>query len=216
MKGEVYMYYNDQKLYTFLRGAASVAELPQTLIALPYARNQHEDQFRASGEPYILHPLMLACHICALSDKKDKAYLDTLLAAALLHDVCEDCGRTLEELPVSQEVKVIVGLLTFDVFPGETKEEAKKRYYRNIANSRAATTVKLIDRCHNTSTMAGPFTAERMQKYVSETKEFILPLLEKAMVKYPQDSNQYFLVKYHLTSLLDLAERCLSDEAGPQ
>lgn len=210
------MYYNDQKLYTFLRGAASVAELPQTLIALPYARNQHEDQFRASGEPYILHPLMLACHICALSDKKDKAYLDTLLAAALLHDVCEDCGRTLEELPVSQEVKVIVGLLTFDVFPGETKEEAKKRYYRNIANSRAATTVKLIDRCHNTSTMAGPFTAERMQKYVSETKEFILPLLEKAMVKYPQDSNQYFLVKYHLTSLLDLAERCLSDEAGPQ
>lgn len=210
------MYYNDQKLYTFLRGAASVAELPQTLIALPYARNQHEDQFRASGEPYILHPLMLACHICALSDKKDKAYLDTLLAAALLHDVCEDCGRTLEELPVSQEVKVIVGLLTFDVFPGETKEEAKKRYYRDIANSRAATTVKLIDRCHNTSTMAGPFTAERMQKYVSETKEFILPLLEKAMVKYPQDSNQYFLVKYHLTSLLDLAERCLSDEAGPQ
>ena len=210
------MYYNDQKLYTFLRGAASVAELPQTLIALPYARNQHEDQFRASGEPYILHPLMLACHICALSDRKDKAYLDTLLAAALLHDVCEDCGRTLEELPVSQEVKVIVDLLTFDVFPGETKEEAKKRYYRDIANSRAATTVKLIDRCHNTSTMAGPFTAERMQKYVSETKEFILPLLEKAMVKYPQDSNQYFPVKYHLTSLLDLAERCLSDETGLQ
>lgn len=206
------MYYDYQKLYTFLRGAASVAELPQTLIALPYAREQHKDQVRASGEPYILHPLMLACHICALSDKKDKEYLDILLASALLHDVCEDCGRTLGELPVSQEVKTIVGLLTFDVFPGETKVDAKKRYYSDIANSRAATTVKLIDRCHNTSTMAGPFTAERMQKYVIETKEFILPLLEGAMVKYPQDSNQYFLVKYHLTGLLDLAERCLYDE----
>lgn len=206
------MYYDDQKLYTFLRGAASVTELPQTLITLPYAREQHKGQVRASGEPYILHPLMLACHICALSDKKDKKYLDILLASALLHDVCEDCGRTLAELPVSQEIKTIVSLLTFDVFPGETKTEAKKRYYRDIANSRAPTTVKLIDRCHNTSTMAEPFTAEGMQKYVIETKEFILPLLEGAMVKYPQDSTQYFLVKYHLASLLNLAERCLYDE----
>lgn len=206
------MYYDDKKLYTFLRGAASVAELPQTLAALPYAREQHKNQYRASGEPYILHPLMLACHICALSDKKDKEYLDTLLAAALLHDVCEDCGRALHDLPVSQEVKTVIGLLTFEVIPGETKASAKKRYYRDIADSRAATTVKLIDRCHNTSTMAGPFTFERMQKYLDETNEFILPLLETAMIRYPQDSNQLFILKYHLTSLLDLAGRCLESE----
>lgn len=56
------MYYDYQKLYTFLRGAASVAELPQTLIALPYAREQHKDQVRASGEPYILHPVCRQHH----------------------------------------------------------------------------------------------------------------------------------------------------------
>ena len=109
------MNYDDKKLYAFLRGAASVAELPQTLLALPYAREQHQNQYRASGEPYILHPLMLACHICALSDKKDKEYLDILVAAALLHDVCEDCGRSISELPVNDAVKSVVSLLTFEV-----------------------------------------------------------------------------------------------------
>lgn len=206
------MNYDDKKLYAFLRGAASVAELPQTLLALPYAREQHQNQRRASGEPYILHPLMLACHICALSDKKDKEYLDILLASALLHDVCEDCGRTVSELPVNNAVKTVVCLLTFEVMPGESKESAKVRYYNAISESRAATTVKLVDRCNNVSTMAGPFTTERMNKYISETHRFIMPLLEKAMVKYPQDSNQFFMLKYHLTSLLDLAERCLDDE----
>lgn len=98
----------------FVRSEVSVAELPRTLIALPYAKNQHQEQFRASGEPYILHPLMLAGHICALSDKKDKEYLSTLLATALLHDVCEDCGRTITELPINKDVKcIIVQLLTF-------------------------------------------------------------------------------------------------------
>lgn len=206
------MNYDDKKLYTFLRGAASVAELPQTLIALPYAREQHKNQCRNSGEPYITHPLMLACHLCALSDKKDKEYLDVLLASALLHDVCEDCGKSVTELPVNKEVQCVVRLLTFQVMPGETKEIAKARYYRDIANSRAATTVKLIDRCNNVSTMSGPFTSERMKKYVDETKEYILPLLEDAMIRYPQDSNQFFILKYHITSLMDFAERCLMDE----
>lgn len=206
------MKYDDKKLYTFLRGAASVAELPQTLIALPYAREQHKNQCRNSGEPYITHPLMLACHLCALSDKKDKEYLDVLLASALLHDVCEDCDKSVSELPVNKEVQCVVRLLTFQVMPGETKEIAKARYYRDIAGSRAATTVKLIDRCNNVSTMAGPFTTERMQKYVDETQKYILPLLEDAMIRYPQDSNQFFILKYHITSLMDFAERCLMDE----
>lgn len=206
------MNYDDKKLYAFLRGAASVAELPQTLLALPYAREQHQNQYRASGEPYIQHPLMLACHICALSDKKDKEYLDILVAAALLHDVCEDCGRSISELPVNDAVKSVVSLLTFEVLPGENKESSKIRYYNTISDSRAATTVKLVDRCNNVSTMAGPFTTERMNKYIQETHVFIMPLLEKAMVKYPQDSNQFFMLKYHLTSLMDLAERCLHDE----
>lgn len=94
----------------------------------------------------------------------------------------------------------------------QNKESAKIRYYNTISDSRAATTVKLVDRCNNVSTMAGPFTTERMNKYIQETHVFIMPLLEKAMVKYPQDSNQFFMLKYHLTSLMDLAERCLHDE----
>lgn len=132
------MNYDDKKLYTFLRGAASVAELPQTLVALPYAREQHKNQCRNSGEPYITHPLMLACHLCALSDKKDKEYLDVLLASALLHDVCEDCGKSMTELPVSKEVQCIVRLLTFNVLPGETKRRKHSPKSENAFAAKAS------------------------------------------------------------------------------
>lgn len=201
------MNYNSEKLYTFLRGASSIANLQQTLIALPYAREKHKNQTRDSGEPYILHPLMLACHISSLSDKNDLKNLDILLASALLHDVCEDCNTNINELPVNLEVKEIVRLLTFDIKNGETKEVAKNRYYNEILENRNATIVKLVDRCNNVSTMSGPFTKERMKKYVEETYRYIYPLLEEAMIKYPTDTNQLFIIKYHLGSLIDFAKR---------
>ena len=64
------------------------------------------------------------------------------------------------------------------------------------------------DECKNAGWQYGPV----VQKYVDETKKYILPLLEDAMIRYPQDSNQFFILKYHITSLMDFAERCLMDE----
>lgn len=206
------MNYNSEKLYTFLRGAASVSNLEQTLISLPYAREKHKNQIRDSGEPYIFHPLMMACHISSLSDKRDMHNLDILISSALLHDVCEDCNTEVSELPVSAEVKEIVKLLTFDIKNVETKEVAKNRYYNEISENRDATIVKLIDRCNNISTMAGPFTKERMNKYINETYKYIYPLLETAMIKYPKDTNQLFIIKYHINSLIDFAKRCVKEE----
>lgn len=206
------MNYNSEKLYTFLRGAASISKMEQTLISLPYSREKHKNQFRDSGEPYILHPLMVACHISSLSDKEDIKNLDILISSALLHDVCEDCNTNISELPVNNEVKNIVKLLTFNIKDGESKEIAKNRYYNDILENRNATIVKLVDRCNNVSTMAGPFTKERMNKYIFETYKYIYPLLESAMIKYPTDSNQLFIIKYHLSSLIDLAKRCVVKE----
>lgn len=55
---------------------------------------------------------------------------DAVIATILLHDVCEDCGVALSELPVNAAVRRAVELMTFTVMEGETKENAKVRYYK--------------------------------------------------------------------------------------
>ena len=196
-------FFDTNREYTFLRGFATALNLRNTLKALPFARECHKNQVRNSGEPYLNHPTTMACHCSALFQGVDPGFMDALLATALLHDVCEDCGVAVEALPFSPEVTEAVRLLTFTVKQGETKEQAKTRYYNDIATNKIATIVKLIDRCHNVSTMPGVFTLERMKKYYQETNQYVLPLLEQAMLEYPDCSTQLFVLKYHLSSLLN-------------
>ena len=193
--------YNSEKMYTFIRGFASGAQLKETLSALSYAREKHSGQLRKSGEPYIVHPLTMACNAISIGIREDD-----VLAAIMLHDVCEDCGVDPALLPVSDPVKHSVELLTFSVMEGETKEIAKNRYYNMILQDRAATLTKLIDRCHNVSSMAGTFSKEKLRAYIEETRQYVLPLLRKAKVKYPADSDMLFVLKYHITSVVDSIE----------
>lgn len=195
------MKYNAEKMYTFVRGYASGARMPETLKALAFARAKHEGQFRKSGEPYIVHPLIMACDALSIGIRDDN-----VIAAILLHDVVEDCGVGLQELPVNDEVRHSVDLVTFRIMDGETKENAKTRYYNLILTDRAATLTKLVDRCHNVSSMAGTFTQKKLKAYIEETRQYVLPLLRKAKTQYPEDSEILFVLKYHITSVVDSIE----------
>ena len=113
--------FNPEKMYTYLRGYASGAGMKETLKALAFAREKHNGQFRKSGEPYIVHPLTMACNAVSMGIRED-----AVIATILLHDVCEDCGVSVGELPVSDAVKHAVDLMTFRVMEGETKEIAKE------------------------------------------------------------------------------------------
>ena len=203
--------YNSEKMYTFIRGFASGAQLKETLSALSYAREKHSGQLRKSGEPYIVHPLTMACNAISIGIREDD-----VLATILLHDVCEDCGVDPVLLPVSDPVKHSVELLTFSVMEGETKEIAKNRYYNMILQDRAATLTKLIDRCHNVSSMAGTFSKEKLRAYIEETRQYVLPLLRKAKVKYPADSDMLFVLKYHITSVVDSIEATMQVYEGSE
>ena len=190
--------FHPEKMYTYLRGYASGAGMKDTLKALAFAREKHKDQFRKSGEPYIVHPLTMACNAVSMGIRED-----SVIATILLHDVCEDCGVNPNELPGSETVRHAVDLMTFRVMEGESKEIAKNRYYNMLLQSREACITKLIDRCHNVSSMAGTFSVEKLKSYIEETRHYVLPLLRKVKNQYPEDSDILFVLKYHIVSVVD-------------
>ncbi len=52
--------------------------------ALSFAKEAHRGQYRKSGEPYIIHPIIVASFIASISND------ETMVISALLHDVIED------------------------------------------------------------------------------------------------------------------------------
>ena len=190
--------FSPEKMYTYIKGFATALRMEQTLKALSYAREKHQGQFRKSGDPYIVHPLTMACDALSMGIKDDNT-----IATILLHDVCEDCGVSFKELPINDDVRRGVQLMTFTVLDGETKEDAKKRYYSMLIQSKEAVITKLIDRCHNVSSMAGAFSIEKLKSYITETRTYVFPLLRQAKDHYPEESDRLFTLKYHITSVID-------------
>ena len=190
--------FNAEKMYTYIRGYASALEMQQTLRALAFAREKHKGQTRKSGDPYIIHPLTMACNALSLGIKDDN-----VIATILLHDVCEDCNTSLDELPVNDKVKRGVELMTFSVMDGKTKETAKIRYYNMLPSCKEAAYTKLIDRCHNVSTMAGAFSKGKLVAYIDETRQFVIPMIRRIKDKYPDDTDVLFVLKYHIISVID-------------
>ena len=202
--------FSAEKMYTYIRGYATGANMRETLKALAFSRKQHEGQLRRNGEPYIVHPLTMACNALSLGIRDDE-----VIATILLHDVCEDCDVGLQELPVNDRVRRSVELMTFQVMANETKEIARNRYYNMILQDRAATLTKLIDRCHNVSSMADTFSPEKLKSYIEETRQYVLPLLRQAKTAYPEDSDILFVLKYHMISVVDSVEAAMQVFEAP-
>ncbi len=196
--------FREDKMFTRMRTVAQIEKLYETYRALSYMRERHEGQFRkpakhsAERVPYINHPLLMALHAYYLGVRDD-----VILAAILLHDVVEDTGVELEELPFSDEVKKVVGLVSFSVPEGMDKEEAKKQYYEKIRKDTRACVVKVIDRCNNVSTMAQAFSREKIIAYVKETEEYVMPVLQSLKESSPEYADLAFIVKYHIISVIE-------------
>ena len=199
-------HFNEEKMYTYLKGFAMGRGWSETMQALNYARKLHKGQARKSGEAYIIHPLTMACQAVSMGVNDDN-----IVAAILLHDVVEDCGVSVNDLPVNKEVKEAVNLLTY-VKPEKYKERdgegpsilvVKNNYYDAISKNRIASIAKLFDRCHNVSSMAGVFTKEKLDEYIEETETFVLPLIRKAKEEFPEYQNVLFVLKYHIISVLE-------------
>ncbi len=72
-----------------------------TIKALEFALHAHEGQKRKSGQPYIVHPILVAAITALVSGD------ETMVQAALLHDVIEDTSYTIEDLQKEFSLDVI-------------------------------------------------------------------------------------------------------------
>ncbi len=186
------------KMLTFMRGFCSDKHnpKPETLRALGYARKKHINQFRNNGEPYIIHPLSMACFAIGLGLSDDN-----LLAVILLHDICEDTNTSINELPVNDKVKHGVKYMTIQELPGEDKIETKRRYFWSLLEDENALLCKAIDRYSNLHTMVGIFEVERIKRNIRETHELLMPVLKEAKDSYPEYSNELYILRTILRNL---------------
>jgi (p)ppGpp synthase/HD superfamily hydrolase len=125
------------------------------LRAAAYAERVHRGQPRKyTGEPYIVHPVEVA-HLVATVNPGDE-----VVAAALLHDVVEDCGITVPQLirafgeRVGHLVYEVTDRYTKENFPEFNREKRKWLEVQRIAKIPAvAKVIKLADMISNTQSI---------------------------------------------------------------
>lgn len=191
--------FDEEHMSAFLKGKLSAGGCVNALRALSFAKEKHAGQIRKPEElqiPYIIHPLTMACHALAMGLNDD-----VLLAALLLHDVCEDCGVLPVNLPVCAEAQEIVHLVT-----KQKSEFSEPAYYDSILENPKACLVKCIDRCNNVSEMALGFRPAKIKQYIEETEKWY-PELLRAVKLVPEYNNAAWLLSYQIRSLLQTAKR---------
>ena len=191
--------HNEKRMYTYVKTYAHVKKMYQTCSVLAYAKEQHKGQVRKGADhvPYIYHPLQMACHALALELEDDN-----LISATLLHDVCEDTGVMVNDLPANDATKEAVGLLTKKTCGNEMTEEELELYYSEISKNPIALMVKVLDRCSNVSSMATAFDRDKLTSYINETEKWFYPMIRKGQNDFPQYANALFLLKYHISSVV--------------
>ena len=157
----------------------SKADLKQVRDAYKFADEAHLGQFRASGQPYITHPIAVAGLV---ADWKLDAQA---IMAALMHDAMEDCGVTKIELIErfgAPTAELVDGLTKLDKLQFSTREEGQAESFRKmlLAMSRDVRVilVKLADRLHNMRTMAA-MVANKRARIARETLDIYAPIAHR-------------------------------------
>ena len=164
--------------------------------AYRFADEAHLGQFRASGEPYITHPIAVA-GLCA-----DWRLDAQAIMAALMHDAMEDCGITKTELIErfgSPTAELVDGLTKLDKLQFSTREESQAESFRKMLLAMARDVrvilIKLADRLHNMRTMDSMAAAKR-PRIARETLDIYAPIAHRLGLNQTYRELQELSFKY--------------------
>jgi len=172
------------------------ADIRRVRDAYRFADEAHLGQFRASGEPYITHPIAVA-GLCA--DWKLDAQA---IMAALMHDAMEDCGVTKIELIErfgAPTAELVDGLTKLDKLQFSTKEESQAESFRKMLLAMARDVrvilIKLADRLHNMRTMEA-MASHKRARIARETLDIYVPIAHRLGLNQTYRELQELSFKY--------------------
>jgi GTP pyrophosphokinase len=170
--------------------------------AYTFAAQCHDGQMRTSGDPYIVHPIDAAFTVAEL--RLDGA----AIAAALLHDVVEDCGVSVEELnhrfgeDVARLVEGVtklnrIALLRHEdhTFEDATQADSLRKMFMAMAEDIRVVIIKLADRLHNMRTLDA-LPRQKQIRIARETMEIYAPLAHRLGLGQIADELQDLCFQY--------------------
>ena len=155
------------------------SDIKLIMKAYNYAKENHGDQLRKSGEPYIIHPIQVAYTLAELELD------DATICAALLHDVVEDTEVTHQDLINEFGIEIaemVDGVTKLSKLNYESVEEAQVENYRKMflamGKDIRVIMIKLSDRLHNMRTLKY-LSRDRQIANAKETMDLYAPLANR-------------------------------------
>ena len=177
-------YENPDKLYDMLiariRKYHPSTDVSMIRKAYDLAREAHGNQFRKSGEPYIVHPLWVSIILANLEMDKET------IIAAMLHDVVEDTEISEKEVSsdFGEEVALLVdgvtklGQLSYSSDKLEVQAENLRKMFLAMAKDIRVIIIKLADRLHNMRTLQF-MRPEKQREKAKETMDIYAPIAQR-------------------------------------
>jgi GTP diphosphokinase / guanosine-3',5'-bis(diphosphate) 3'-diphosphatase len=168
-----------EHLLATLREARPKDDLAPIEKAYEFASQYHAGQMRASGQPYMSHPLAVAQILADM--RMDVVSIET----GLLHDIVEDTSVTTADIQknfgdeVARCVDGVTKLSKINFYSAEDRQaESYRKMLLAMVNDIRVIIVKLADRLHNMRTL-GSLSPERRERIARETLEIYAPIAHR-------------------------------------